>query len=341
MSCSDRESWICLRNLCIPAVFGLACFHPILISFVSRIYGAPIRMYMAQTGNPCGKKIITRDANICRGCGNRFESSQLHVHHLVPFRNFEDPAIANQASNLVSLCPACHRKAELSVMIRSGLAASAYALRSMAPLLIMCDREDISLITENRSILNDGNPAVLVYDNIPGGLGGLSRKLFDLRKQWIKHAIEIIQDCGCESGCPACVGPVGEPGYGGKKRGGWLCYRDCSMADWSKLSEELKKLGVRFGVEQISPPQKKESQPIESLVQGHEIQTVYGNVFSANRTYARIISMAIFQFIPFLRKTSSVSGLALPTWLITIFPPLFFLTRKQPVSRVEPARSPS
>jgi uncharacterized protein YprB with RNaseH-like and TPR domain len=58
------------------------------------------------------------------------------------------------------------------------------------------------------------------------------------------------------------------------------------MADWSKLSEELKKLGVRFGVEQISPPQKKESQPIESLVQGHEIQTVYGNVFSANRTYA-------------------------------------------------------
>ncbi len=164
------------------------------------------------------QKIITRDANICRGCGNRFESSQLHVHHLVPFRNFEDPAIANQASNLVSLCPACHRKAELSVMIRSGLAASAYALRSMAPLLIMCDREDISLITENRSILNDGNPVILVYDNIPGGLG-LSRKLYDLRKQWINHAIEIIKDCGCESGCPACVGPVGEPGYGGKKEG--------------------------------------------------------------------------------------------------------------------------
>ncbi len=58
------------------------------------------------------------------------------------------------------------------------------------------------------------------------------------------------------------------------------------MADWSKLSEELKKLGVRFGAEQINPPQKKESQPIESLVQGHEIQTVYGKVFSANRTYA-------------------------------------------------------
>lgn len=164
------------------------------------------------------QRIIMRDANICRGCGNRFEGSQLHVHHLVPFRNFEDPAIANQASNLISLCSACHRKAEVSVMIRSGLAASAYALRSIAPLLIMCDQEDISLITETRSILNEGNPAILVYDNIPGGIG-LSKKLYDLRNLWLDHAIEIIQECNCESGCPACVGPVGEPGYGGKKEG--------------------------------------------------------------------------------------------------------------------------
>lgn len=164
------------------------------------------------------QNIIIRDANICRGCGNRFESAQLHVHHLIPFRNFEDPELANQASNLVSLCSACHRKAELSVMIRSGLAASAYALRSMVPLLVMCDREDISLITETRSILNEGNPTILVYDNIPGGIG-LSKKLYDLRNQWLDHAIEIIQECNCESGCPACVGPVGEPGYGGKKEG--------------------------------------------------------------------------------------------------------------------------
>ncbi|MDY0125265.1 MAG: DUF1998 domain-containing protein, partial [Anaerolineaceae bacterium] len=65
-------------------------------------------------------------------------------------------------------------------------------------------------------ILNDANPAILVYDNVPGGIG-LSRKLYDLRNFWIDRAIEVIQDCQCESGCPACVGPVGEPGYGGKK----------------------------------------------------------------------------------------------------------------------------
>ncbi len=166
--------------------------------------------------NRLRQKILLRDNYTCRACGQLFESSILHVHHVQPFRTFADSALANQASNLVTLCPSCHHKAETSVMVRSGLAAVAYALRSIAPLLIMCDREDISLLSENRSVLNDANPAILVYDNIPGGIG-LSRKLYDLRNFWIERAIEVIHDCQCESGCPACVGPIGEPGYGGKK----------------------------------------------------------------------------------------------------------------------------
>lgn len=58
------------------------------------------------------------------------------------------------------------------------------------------------------------------------------------------------------------------------------------MPDWSTLSEELKKLGVRLGAQELKSSQKKQSQPIESLVSGHEIETIYGNVFSANRSYS-------------------------------------------------------
>ncbi len=166
--------------------------------------------------NRLRQKILLRDNFTCRGCGKIFVPAELHVHHIQPFRSFPDSALANQASNLVSLCASCHHKAEVGVMIRSGLAAAAYALRSIAPLMIMCDREDISLLSESRSVLNDSNPAILVYDNIPGGIG-LSRKLYDSRIFWIERAIEVIGTCKCESGCPACVGPVGEPGYGGKK----------------------------------------------------------------------------------------------------------------------------
>ena len=180
-----------------------------------KLWGADPNAY-GPYWNRLRQKILLRDNYTCRSCGKTFDMSELHVHHLQPFRTFADPAMANQASNLVTLCASCHHKAEINVMVRSGLAAASYALRSIAPLLIMCDREDISLLSENRSILNDANPAILVYDNVPGGIG-LSRKLYDLRNFWIDRAIEVIQDCQCESGCPACVGPVGEPGYGGKK----------------------------------------------------------------------------------------------------------------------------
>lgn len=182
-----------------------------------RLWGTDPNAY-GSGWNQLRQKIVLRDNYTCRSCNKPFPISELHVHHLQPFKTFTDPALANQASNLVTLCAACHHKAEVSVMVRSGLAAAAYALRSMAPLLIMCDREDISLFSERRSILNKGNPAILVYDNVPGGIG-LSRKLYDLRNFWIERAIEVIQECPCESGCPACVGPVGEPGYGGKKEG--------------------------------------------------------------------------------------------------------------------------
>ena len=164
------------------------------------------------------EKIILRDANRCRACGKTFESGQLHVHHIQPFKSFADPELANRASNLVSLCPGCHSLAEVNVRIRSGLAAASNALRNLAPLLIMCDQEDIGSLSEAKSVLADGMPAILVYDGMPGGLG-LSRKLYENKDFWIASAAEAIETCPCSDGCPACVGPVGELGYGGKSEG--------------------------------------------------------------------------------------------------------------------------
>lgn len=161
------------------------------------------------------RKILLRDANRCRACGGSFSEAQLHVHHVKPFRTFTDPALANAPSNLVSLCPSCHRQAEVSVRVRSGLAGARYALHNLAPLMIMSDAEDIGMMAELRSVLADGRPAILVYDNIPGGLG-LSQRLYERHRAWVNTAADLISDCACENGCPACVGPVGEDGYGGK-----------------------------------------------------------------------------------------------------------------------------
>ncbi|NOH01055.1 MAG: hypothetical protein HND47_03320 [Chloroflexi bacterium] len=32
----------------------------------------------------------------------------------------------------------------------------------------------------------------------------------------IRRAHELVSGCACEDGCPSCVGPGGENGYGGK-----------------------------------------------------------------------------------------------------------------------------
>ena len=72
------------------------------------------------------------------------------------------------------------------------------------------------MLSEARSVLSDGGPAILVYDNVPGGIG-LSERLYERQEFWISKAVEMISECQCQDGCPACVGPIGEEGHGGKQ----------------------------------------------------------------------------------------------------------------------------
>ncbi len=49
------------------------------------------------------------------------------------------------------------------------------------------------------------DPAIFVYDTYPGGTG-LSEKLYADAPQLVQRAIQLIDRCDCEHGCPACVG---------------------------------------------------------------------------------------------------------------------------------------
>ena len=47
----------------------------------------------------------------CADCGNNeIPPKYLHVHHIKPFLSFKNFKSANKLTNLVSLCPECHRK---------------------------------------------------------------------------------------------------------------------------------------------------------------------------------------------------------------------------------------
>ncbi len=49
-------------------------------------------------------------------------------------------------------------------------------------------------------------PAVFLYDRYPGGVG-FSERLFDLHGELLQGALELVEGCSCDAGCPRCVGP--------------------------------------------------------------------------------------------------------------------------------------
>jgi len=101
---------------------------------------------------------------------------------------------------------------------QNGLAGLANVLRTVGALLLMCDPRDLGIaITEDISKgTRSYEPDLFLYDNYPGGIGQ-SAPMFKLTPKLLAGAIQMLEGCGCDAGCPACVGPVGEVGERGKE----------------------------------------------------------------------------------------------------------------------------
>jgi DEAD/DEAH box helicase domain-containing protein len=155
-----------------------------------------------------------RDGYRCRWCGAPERDGRQHdVHHVTPFREFgwrvgenENHLQANALENLITLCTNCHRRAEQQVAEQSALARIARVLGNVAPLILMCDPRDIGLHTELQS--SETRLATLfLFDRIPGG-AGLSDEAFAQWHALLESGNELIRDCPCTEGCPACIGPI-------------------------------------------------------------------------------------------------------------------------------------
>ena len=163
------------------------------------------------------RQVLARDGFRCRTCGASGDETLLHVHHIRPFREYgyvpgenENYKQANQLGNLITLCPACHRRAEAGQQTRSALSGLGYVLRNLAPLFLMCDPEDISVSAESLSPVTRA-PTLVVYERVPAGVG-FSARLYELHDTLLAAAQELVADCQCRAGCPACVGPPADIG---------------------------------------------------------------------------------------------------------------------------------
>ena len=62
------------------------------------------------------------------------------------------------------------------------------------------------------------SPTIFLFDRRAGGVG-LAPGVFDVHQELVARAYELIKGCGCESGCPSCIGPSTVEVYNPKQVG--------------------------------------------------------------------------------------------------------------------------
>ncbi len=104
---------------------------------------------------------------------------------------------------------------------QNGLVGLGTLLRTVGALSVMCDPRDlgVSLTEDIAGSIQVFEPNLYLYDNYPGGIGQ-SAPLFKLTNRLLQGAKALLASCACETGCPSCVGPIGEVGERGKEAAG-------------------------------------------------------------------------------------------------------------------------
>ena len=97
---------------------------------------------------------------------------------------------------------------------QGALIAVSNLLGIVSPVYLMCDPRDISVVYQVKAPITD-KPTVFLYDSYPGGIG-LSEKAYEMQDLLLEQALQVLEECPCENGCPGCAGPIAEIGLHGK-----------------------------------------------------------------------------------------------------------------------------
>ena len=101
---------------------------------------------------------------------------------------------------------------EPTVLLAAGIApdawpgtlhAAEHAGIGILPLFTICDRWDVGGVSTVH-LADTGGPTIVIYDGYAGG-AGIAELGFEASDRHLAATLEVIETCGCGSGCPSCV----------------------------------------------------------------------------------------------------------------------------------------
>lgn len=165
-----------------------------------------------------------------------FKKIKYYSHENVGYGNISLPDHEMHTSSLWwQIDPrALEQTFERRAQALDGFLGAAHALHLVAALRSMAERQDLGRAVgdgngewfatvggDSRSSVrkadgarfdpdrsgDDFVPTVFLYDNFPGG-AGIAEPLQELAAEVVQGAWQLVVDCPCRQGCPACVGPI-------------------------------------------------------------------------------------------------------------------------------------
>ncbi len=138
----------------------------------------------------------------------KFKKIRFHSHENIGFGEIAQKEEELQTRSAVILFPATSRAGAFLASYPENskpslLGALGHILREVAPIFVLCERNDLGVCERIRDPHYEV-PAIYVYDRYPGGTG-LAEALVERLGEIVTAAMERIATCGCAQGCPSCL----------------------------------------------------------------------------------------------------------------------------------------
>ncbi|MCA9554270.1 MAG: DEAD/DEAH box helicase [Myxococcales bacterium] len=151
-----------------------------------------------------------------------FKKIKFHSHENVGYGEVNLPAVEKPTTAFWYTFPedALAAVDAPRAVLMDALAGLLNALHAVASVGLMMDPRDLGrTLVDEPAVGPDGHaaraaaggrsfePTLYLYDSVAGGIG-LAPRLYEEQESLLRRAHHLMARCGCQEGCPSCVGPV-------------------------------------------------------------------------------------------------------------------------------------